>query len=66
MHVPKNLIKAINGTDSFTSKIKVEHFDSDHTIVEDDQSENNIYNGQTQCIDVNDSEDESYGELNSS
>ena len=66
VHIPTDLTKAINETDSFTNKIQVDHFDSDCSIVQGDHSDNNKDDGQTQCIDVNNSADDSYGELNSS
>ena len=59
-----------NETVSFTNKIQVSHFDSDYSIVQDDHygnNNNNVDDCQTQCIDAgNNSEDKSYGELNSS
>ena len=38
--VPQDLIKAINETDFFNNKIKIDHFDNDHFIVKDDHSHN--------------------------
>ena len=39
--VPKDLIKAINETDSFTNRIQIYHFDSEHRTAQDDHFDNN-------------------------
>ena len=65
MHVPKDLMKAINDTDSSNNNIQVNHFDSDHSIVSDDYSKNNKDGSQTQYNDNNNYGDESHGELDS-
>ena len=51
IHVPKHLTETINEKNAFTNKIQVDHFDNDHSIVQDDYSNNNKDEGQTQCID---------------
>ena len=62
--VPEDLIKAISETDSYDNKIQVNHFDRDHSIVNDDHSNNNNDDdGRTHFNDDNNSEDESYDEL---
>ena len=45
IRVPKDLIKAINKTDSPNNKIQANHFDSDHSIVQDNHSNNNKDDG---------------------
>ena len=64
--VPKDLIEAITETDSVTTKIQIDHFDSDPFTAQDDHINNTKDNGQTQCYGINNSEDESYDELDSS
>ena len=66
--VPEDLIEAINKTDSSDNKIQVNYFDSDHSIVRDDHSNNNNEDkdGRTHNNDKDNSEDESYDELDSS
>ena len=66
IHIPKDIIEAINGTDSFINKIQVTHFNSYHSIVQNNHSDNNKVEDQTQWIDANNSKDESNGELKSS
>ena len=38
--MPENLIETINETDLFTTKIQIDHFDSDHVTAEDDRFKN--------------------------
>ena len=45
IHVPENLIEAINETNSSNNKIQVYHFDNDHSTVQDDHSNNNEDDG---------------------
>ena len=66
IQVSEDLIKVINKTNLSNNKIQVNHFDSNHSIVQDDNSKNNKDDGQTLCNDKNISEDESHGELDSS
>ena len=63
--VPDNLIKPINQNKSYVKKIQIICFNSNHPIVQDDQSNNHIYNGHTRINDKNISNDKSYNELNS-
>ena len=55
----------MNKTDSSDNKIKINHFDSNQSIVWDDHSNNNDDNSQTQSNDKDNSEDKSHGELDS-
>jgi len=64
--VPEDLIKAISETDSSDNKIQVNHFDSNHSIVQDDHSNNNNDDGCIYSNDKDDSEDESYDKLDGS
>ena len=66
IHVPKDLIQAINETNSFNNKFQTDYFDSDHFIVQDDHSDNYEDNGRTHFNNENNSEDENYDELDSS
>ena len=61
--VPEDLIKVISETDSPDNKIQVNHVDSNHSIAQDDHSNNNDDNGCIHSNDKNDSEDESYDKL---
>ena len=45
IHVPEDLIEAINKMDSSNNKIQVDHFDSNHSIVQDGHSNNNKDSG---------------------
>ena len=56
----------MNKTDSSDNKIQVNHFDSNHSIVRDDHSNNNEDDGHTHSIDKDYSEDESYDEFDGS
>ena len=64
--VPEDLIKAINETDPCDNKIQVDHFNSNHSIVQDDYSNNSKDDGRTHFNDGDNSEDESYDELDCS
>ena len=64
--VPDDLIKTISKTDSSDNKIHVNHFDGDHSIVQNDHSNNNDTEGRINSNDKDDSEDESYDELDGS
>ena len=64
--VSKDLIEAISKTDQSDNKIQVNHFDSNHSIVQDDHFNNKDNDGRTHFNDENNSEDESYDELDSS
>ena len=65
MHVPEDLIKAINETNSSNNKIQVSYFNSNHYIVQDNHSNNNKDDGQTPPNDKDNSKDESHHELDS-
>ena len=56
----KDLIRAINEMDTFTTNIQIYHFDSDHYTSQEDYFDNTQDDGQAQCDDVNNSEQESY------
>ena len=62
----ENLFKTINETDSFTTKIQIDHFDNDCFTGQDDHFDDTKHEGQTQSIDVDNAKDESYDELDSS
>ena len=64
--VPENLFNTINETNSFTTKIQINQFDSDRFIAQDDHFDNTGDEGKTQSNNVDNSEDESYDELDSS
>ena len=64
--VPEDLIKTMNKTDSSNTKIRVDHFDSDQSIVQNIYSNNNKNNGWTHFNDEDISEDKSCDELDSS
>ena len=61
--VPENLFKIINETDSFTTKIQIDQFDSDSFIVQDDNFKNTKNENQTQSNNVDNSEDKSYNKI---
>ena len=65
IHVPEDLIKAINKTDSSNNKIQVNHFNSDQSIVWDDHSNNNDNNSQTPNNDMDNYEGKSHGKSDS-
>ena len=46
--------------------MQIDHFNSEYFKVQGDHCDNNEDGGQTQCINADNSEDESYDELNSS
>ena len=64
--VSEDLIQVINEMNSFTTKIQINHFNSDHFTAQDDHFDNTKDNGQAQCDAVGNSEDESYDEIDSS
>ena len=55
--VPEDLIEAISETDSSDNKIQVNHFDSDHSIVQDDHSNNHNKNGRIHINHTNNPKD---------
>ena len=61
--VTKDLIEAISETDSYDNKFQVNNFDRNHSTVYDDQSNNNDDDSCTHFNDEDNSEDESYDEL---
>ena len=62
----ENLFKTINRTDSFTTKIQINQLDGDRLTAQDNHFDNVKDEGQTQSNDVDNSEDKSYNELDSS
>ena len=64
--VPEDLIETISGTDSSDNKIKVNNVNSDHSIVQDDHSNNHDNDGRIRSNNTDDSEDESYIDLDGS
>ena len=64
--VPEDLIEAINETGSSDNKVQVNHVDSDHSIVQDDHSNNDDDYGRIHSNNKDDSEDESYDGLDGS
>ena len=64
--VPKDLIKVMNKTDASNNKIHMNHFDRNHSIVQDNHSNNNNNNGCTHFNNENNSIDVHYDELDSS
>ena len=66
IHVPEDLVEVINKTDSSNNKVQVNHFDSNHYIVQDNYSNNNKDDGHTPRNDKDNSKDESHDELDSS
>ena len=64
--MPKDLIETINVMDIFTINIQIDHFDSDHYTTQEDHFDNTQDDNQAQCDDVDNSEHESYDELDSS
>ena len=64
--VPENLFKTINATNSSTIKIQIKQFNSKRFTAQDDHFDNTKDEGQTQTNDVDNSEDESYNELENS
>ena len=57
--MPQDLIEIINKTNSFTTKIQINHFESDCSTTQDDHFDNTQVDGQTQFDGVDNSEDES-------
>ena len=66
IHAPKDLIKAINKTDSSNNKIQVDYFNSNHYVVQDNHLNNNKDDGQTPRKDKDNSKDDNHDELDSS
>ena len=64
--VPENLFKTINETDSFTTKIQIDQFDSDRFTAQDEHFNNTKDDDETQSNNVDNTEDESYNKLDSS
>ena len=62
----EDLIEAINKENSFNKKIQNNHCDSDHFILQDDHSDNYEYDSWTHFNNENNSENESYDELDNS
>ena len=56
----------MNKTDSSDNKIRIDHFDSNQSIVRDDHSNNNDDDSQTPSNDKDNSEDGSHHELDNS
>ena len=64
--MPEGQIETINGTDSFSTKIQINQFNSDHFTAQNDHFDNTQDVGQTQCDDVDNSKGESYNGLDNS
>ena len=64
--MPENLIEVINEMDSFTTIIQINHFDNDHYTTQEDHFDNAQDDDQAQYDDVDNSEHESYNELDRS
>ena len=63
--MPEDLIKAINEMDIFTTNMKIEYFDSDHYTAQGDHFDNTKMMVKI-SDDVDNSEHESYNELDRS
>ena len=59
---PEDLIKGISETDSLTTIIQIDNFDSDNYTTQKDHFNNAQDDNQAQCNDVDNSEHESYNE----
>ena len=66
VHMHEDLIETINGQDSFTTNIHIDHFDSNHSTTQKDHFDNNRDDNQAQFDDTDNSELKSYDELDSS
>ena len=64
--MPGDLIEIINEMDTSTTKIQINHFDSDHYIAQEDHFNNTQDDNQDHCDDIDNSEDESDGGLDNS
>ena len=64
--VSEDLIEATSKTDSSDNKNQVNHFDSNHSIVQDDHYNNNNDDGRIHSNDKDDDDDESYDKLDGS
>ena len=62
----EDLIKTTNEMDTFTTKLQTNHFDSDHYTAQEDYFNNTQDDDQDHCDDMNNSEHESYNDLDSS
>ena len=61
--MPEDLIEAINKTGSFTTIIQIKHFDNDQYTTQEHLFNNTQDDNQAQYDDVDNSEHESYNEL---
>ena len=64
--VPEDLIEAISETESYGNKNQTHRFDTNHYMIQDDHSNNNADYGYIYPNDMDDSEYESYDELDCS
>ena len=65
--MPEDLIKVINKMNTFTNKIRINHFDSDHYTAQEDHFGNTQQDDdQEYCDDMNNSEHEYYNKLDDS
>ena len=64
--VPKDLIKAMNKTDSSNNKIRIDHFYIEQSIVQENYSNNNDYKSHTPNNSKDNSEDGNTDELDNS
>ena len=64
--VPEDLIEAISETESYSNKNQTNRFDTNHSIIQDDHSNNNDDHRYIYPNGMDDSEDESYDELDCS
>ena len=63
--VPENQFKTINEKDIFTTKIRIDWFDSDRFIGQDDHFNDTKDDDRTQTNGVDNSEDENHNEVDS-
>ena len=61
-----DLIEPLNNTDSSNNKIRIDHFDTEPSVVRDDHHNNNKYDSQTPSNNKDNSEDGNHDELDSS
>ena len=64
VHMPEELIKIIDVMDTFTTNIQTNYFDSDHFIAQGNHFDDKQDDSQAQCDDADNSNHESYNELN--
>ena len=62
----EDLIEAINKINTFTNKIQINHFDSDHYTAQHDHFRNTQDDNQEHCDNMDNPEHESYNELDNS